>query len=137
MDPESVPPGLPAELYVSLFEQAADAMFVADPRGRLIAVNPRTSAMLGLAAEDMLGRPLLDFTDSQDLLENPPHLADLRAGKSVVTERLLRCRDGRLIPVELTTRMLPDGHLLGVGRDTCGCCRSWTPTPTASTSPIP
>jgi PAS domain S-box-containing protein len=105
------------ELYVLLFQQAADATFVADPQGRLIAVNLRMSALLGFAAGEMLGRPFLDFADSEDLQTNLLRIADLRAGKSVVTERLLRCKDGRLIPVELTTRMLPDGHLLGVGRD--------------------
>jgi PAS domain S-box-containing protein len=117
MDPGSVTPNLPAELYVSLFQQAADAMFVADPQGRLIAVNPRSCDILGFAAEEMTGRPFLDFTDPEDLRKNPLHLSELRSGKSVITERRLRCKDGRLIPVELTTRMLPDGHLLGVGRD--------------------
>ena len=117
MDTAFVTPDLPRELYVLLFEQAADAMFVADPQGRLIAVNPRTSTLLGFAAGEMMGRPFLDFADPEDLQTNLLRIADLRAGRSVVAERQLRCKDGRLIPVELTTRMLPDGHLLGVGRD--------------------
>jgi PAS domain S-box-containing protein len=117
MDPGSVTPRLPQELYVLLFEQAADAMFVADPQGRLIAVNSRTCDLLGFAAGEMMGRPFLDFADPEDLQTNLSRIAGLRAGKSVVSERQLRCRDGRLVPVELTTRMLPEGHLLGVGRD--------------------
>jgi len=112
-----VTPRLPQELYVLLFEQAADAMFVADLQSRLIAVNPRWCDLLGFAAEEMLGRPFLDFTDPEDLQEPLPHLSELRAGNSVVSERRLRCKGGRLVPVEFTTRMLPDGHLLGVGRE--------------------
>jgi len=117
MDTESVIPGLSTEFYVSLFEQAADGMFVADPQGRLIAVNPRLCDLLGFAAEEVLGRPLLDFVDPEDLQTNPARMAELRAGNAVVSERPLRCKDGRWIPIELTTRMLADSHLLGVGRD--------------------
>jgi PAS domain S-box-containing protein len=117
MDPESVTPSPPPELFFLLFQQAADGMFVADPEGRLVAVNPRLCDFLGYAAEEALGRPFQDFADLEDLRTNPLRIAELRAGASVVSERLLRCKDGRLIPVDLTTRMMPDGHLLGVARD--------------------
>ena len=117
MEPGSMIPSLPPELYISLFEQAAEGMFVADPQGRLIAANPRLYDFLGFAAEEALGRPFTDFADPEDLRTNPLRIDELRAGKVVVSERPLRCRDGRLIPIELTTRMLADGHLLGIVRD--------------------
>jgi PAS domain S-box-containing protein len=117
MGPGSVAPGLPPEFYVLLFQQVAEGVFVADPQGRLIAVNPRVCDILGFAEEEILGRPFQDFLDPEDLRKNPARLADLRAGKHVVSERRLRCKDGRLLPVEITTRMMPDGHLLGIVRD--------------------
>jgi PAS domain S-box-containing protein len=117
MDGESAAPILPAEFHGSFFQQSPDAMFVADPQGRLIAVNSRSCDVLGFSAAEMLGRPYLDFVNPADLRENPPRLSELHAGMRVVTERRLRHKDGRLIPVELGLRMLPDGHLLGVGRD--------------------
>ena len=117
MEPGSMAPSLPPELCVLLFQQAADAVFVADPQGRLIAVNARVSDILGFAAGEILGRSVSDFVDPENLRTSPPRFAELRDGKIVVSERLLQCKDGRLLPVELTTRMLPDGHLLGVARD--------------------
>jgi two-component system cell cycle sensor histidine kinase/response regulator CckA len=117
MDPDYGTAGLSPELLVLLFEQAADGMFVTDPQGRLIAVNPRLCDLLGYTSEEALGRPFLDFTDPEDLRANPLRLDELRAGAIVISERPLRSRAGRLIPVEFTTRKLPAGHLLGVARD--------------------
>jgi PAS domain S-box-containing protein len=105
------------ELYVSLFEQAADGIFVSEPHGRLIAANPCLYNLLGFAAEEVLGRPFTDFLDPEDLATNPLRLDELRSGKVVISERPLRCASGRLIPAEFTTRVLPDGHLVGVIRD--------------------
>jgi PAS domain S-box-containing protein len=105
------------ELYVSLFEQAADGIFVSEPNGRLIAANPCLYNLLGFAAEEVLGRPFTDFLDPEDLATNPLRLDELRSGKVVISERPLRCASGRLIHAEFTTRVLPDGHLVGVIRD--------------------
>ncbi len=117
MDRESATPSLPAEFYVSLFQQAVDAMFVADPRGRMIAVNPRACEALGFAAGELLGRPLADLADPEEPPDDPAGLSGSGGGEGTVAERRLRGRDGRLIPVELTTRSLPDGRLLVVARD--------------------
>ena len=110
-------PNLPVELYVSLFEQAADGIFVSEPCGRLLAANPSLYNLLGFAAEEVLGRPFTDFVDPENLATNPLRMDDLRSGKVVISERPLRCASGRLIQAEVTTRMLPDGHLVGVIRD--------------------
>ena len=117
MDPDSVTPSLPTELIASLFWQAADGMFVADSQSRVIAVNARGCDLLGFTAEEIQGRPFQDFVDPEDLRTAPPRIDDLRAGKTVVSERRLRHKDGRLLPVEITVRMMPDGHLLVIGRD--------------------
>jgi two-component system cell cycle sensor histidine kinase/response regulator CckA len=117
MDPEYGTASFSPELLVLLFEQAADGMFVADPQGRLIAVNRRLCDFLGYTAGEALGQPFQDFTDPDDLRTNPLRIDELCAGAVVISERPLRSRDGRLIPIEFTTRKLPDGHLLGVARD--------------------
>ena len=117
MEPGSASPNLPVELYVALFEQAADGMFVVDLEGRLIAANSRLHELLGFPAGEALGRPFQDFADPGDLRDHPVRFAELRAGNVVISERLLRHREGRRVPVELTTRMLADGHLVGVVRD--------------------
>ncbi len=117
MDRDPVAPGLSAELYAALFQHAAEGMFVADAQGRLATVNPRLCELTGFTVEETLGQPYVSFTDAEDLRKHPLRVDELRAGKSVVSERLLVRKDGITVPVELTTRMLPDGHLVGVVRD--------------------
>ena len=117
MDPDPPFPELPPELLASLFWQAAEGMFVADSRGRVFVVNTRGCELLGYAPGEILGRPFTDFMVAEDLKATPVRLDELRAGKTVVSERRLRRKDGRQFPVEITTRMLPSGYLLGIGRD--------------------
>jgi cyclopropane-fatty-acyl-phospholipid synthase len=84
MGPGFVPSSLPPEFYALFFQQAVDGMFVADPQGRMIAVNPRACDILGFSAEEILGRPFQDFLDPEELREKPPRIADLRAGMHVL-----------------------------------------------------
>jgi PAS domain S-box-containing protein len=105
------------ELYHALFEQATDGIFIADAAGRYIEVNRRGCEMLGYTREEMLNLSLQDIIPAEDLARDPLRLDDLRAGKTVLKERRLRCKDGRLLPVEINARMLSDGNLLGMIRD--------------------
>jgi PAS domain S-box-containing protein len=41
----------------------------------------------------------------------------LRAGSPLLKERHLRCKDGRLLPVEISAQVLADGRFLGTVRD--------------------
>ena len=62
----------------------------------------------GLCRRGGAGPAVPGFRGSRGPADEPLRIADLRAGKSVVAELRLRCKDGRLLPVELTTRMLPE-----------------------------
>jgi PAS domain S-box-containing protein len=115
---EASPPDYPLEkLYQALFEQADDGIFIANPQGRYIEVNPSGCEMLGYTRQEILNRSLQDLIPAKDLEHNPLCLADLPTGKTLLVERHLRHKDGRLLPVEISTRMLPDGNLLGIMRD--------------------
>jgi PAS domain S-box-containing protein len=105
------------EIYRNLFEQAADGIFVSDPSGRYLDVNPRGCEMLGFTREEILSKTIRDLVTPDDLAATPLKLDQLRAGKTVISERNLICKDGSLLPVEISGRMLSDGRLLGITRD--------------------
>ncbi len=105
------------ELYQALFEQAGDGIFIADAQGRFIEVNCRGCEMLGYTLEEMLNLSWQGLIPAEDLAHNPLWLDDLRPGKTVLQECHLHCKDGRLLPVEISARMLSDGYLLGIVRD--------------------
>lgn len=105
------------ELYQALFEQAGDGIFIADATGRYIKVNRRGCEMLGYTLEELQTLTLSDLLPAEDKIADPLRLDDLRAGKSILKERRLLCKDGRPLPVEISAQILSNGHLLGIVRD--------------------
>jgi PAS domain S-box-containing protein/putative nucleotidyltransferase with HDIG domain len=110
-------PALERELYELLFREAADGIFVSDSKGNYVNVNPRGCKMLGYTRQEILGMNLRDLIPEEERAKNPVRMDDLLAGKTVVNERSLRCKDGSLLLVEISARLLSNGHLLGVVRD--------------------
>ena len=110
-------PSNPEDLLRILFEEAADGVFIADPQGRFMAVNPRGTELTGYPREELLGLTVTDLIPPEDLSREPLRLDELRPGKTVVQERRFRRKDGGLLPVEVSVRMLPEGNLLGLVRD--------------------
>jgi len=92
----------PGMLCHALFDDAPDGIFVADPKGRLIAVNSRAAGLTGWSKTELLGRTL------DDLL--PP--ADPAGGSVSEKEGRLTRRDGSHVPIESRRRVLPDGTIL-------------------------
>lgn len=105
------------ELLQSIFIQVADGIFIADNQGRYIDVNPCGCEMLGYTRREILKLSIRDLVSPEDLSNNPIKMDDLRAGKTIVSEHFLRCKDGTLLPVEISAQMLSNGHLLGIVRD--------------------
>lgn len=104
-------------LYQALFEQAADGIFIVDAAGRCIKVNPRGCEMLGYTRDEILSRSIEDLISAQDPACGLLRLDELRTGKAFLEECHLRCKNGRLLPVEINVQMLADGHFLGIARD--------------------
>jgi PAS domain S-box-containing protein len=106
------------DLYGLFFEEAPDGMLAADPRGRLMDVNRRAVELTGYAREELTGMAMEDLLDLGNLARNGLGIDDSRAGASVLKETSLLRKDGSMLPVEVSTRMLPDGCCLVTVRDT-------------------
>jgi PAS domain S-box-containing protein len=105
------------DIYQTVFEEAADGIFLADGQGSYIDVNRRGCEMLGYAREELLSLSIKDLVPPEDLVRDPPQLDELRAGKTLLRERRLRRGDDSLLSVEISTRMLADGRFLSIVRD--------------------
>ena len=110
----------PKDVYRVFFEEAPDAMLATDPHGRLIDFNGRGTALTGYSREELLGMALADLINPDDLARNPIDRDSLRAGAIVTKEQNLLRKDGSLLPVEISTRMQPEGNLLVIVRDITG-----------------
>ena len=101
--------------YRSVMDQAGDGIFIADQSGRYLDVNLAGCAMLGYAREEIQQLNIADLiVPNPDM---PLRLDELLKGASLVTEREMFHKDGRVIPVEINAKILEDGRLLGIVRD--------------------
>jgi two-component system cell cycle sensor histidine kinase/response regulator CckA len=105
------------DLYHCLFDEAADGVFVADAAGRYIAVNDRGCELTGYTREELLAMRVSDLVDPEDLREQPLRIVELSRGKPILSERVIRCKGGGRLNVEISGRQLSDGNLLGTLRD--------------------
>lgn len=95
--------------YRVLMEQAADGIAIYDQQGRLVEANPRACEVLGYTREEMLGLTLGDVVDPEDLARTPIRYDILNTGQTLISERLLRRKDGSLVPCEISAKLLDDG----------------------------
>ncbi len=105
------------ENYRLLFEQAVDGIFIADREGNYVDVNSSGCTLLGYSRDEILRLNMHDLVTSQDQQKTPLKMNELQAGNSVSSQRQMRCKDGSLIDVEISGRMLPDGRLQGMVRN--------------------
>ena len=103
--------------YRMLMEQASDGIFILDRGGRFIEVNSRACEMLGYESNELLQHNVEEFIHAEDVMIAPLRLAAVYAGETVLTERRLRRKDGTLVPVETSSKMLADGRIQALVRD--------------------
>jgi PAS domain S-box-containing protein len=105
------------EKYRTLVEQASDAIFITDSTGRFITVNSSACKLSQYSEKQLLQMSIYDFAILEDIQKNPFHFDELKLGKTVLTERLMKDRDGKAVHVEIIAKLLSDGRLLVFARN--------------------
>ncbi len=103
--------------FQELFDEAPVGYHELDTEGRIMRVNRTELDMLGYTAEEMLGKPVWEF--SVDKEKSRDTVADKLAGDippGRVFERTLRRKDGNTLPVLVGVRLLRDkaGRISGI-----------------------
>jgi PAS domain S-box-containing protein/putative nucleotidyltransferase with HDIG domain len=101
--------------YKELVELASDGITVSDGQGNYLEVNSSLCAMLGYTREEFLQLNARQVV--ADLAENPPDYDDLRAGNHYVLEHPFIHKNGEIVPVEISARMLSSGNFQAIVRD--------------------
>ena len=99
-----------------LFDGSQDGVFVSDPHGRYVYVNPAGAEMLGYAGEDLIGRSVAEIIDATEA----PRVEAWRAAHPTTPQRgewRLKRRDGSWVDVEISAHILADGRWFGMVRD--------------------
>lgn len=103
--------------YRSFVENATDAIFIATPSSTYIDVNKRACQLLGYSREELLKLSSKDILFEEDISMSPMAVADLIKDKILLTVRTLKHKDGKGIPTEISSRLLPDGNIISIVRD--------------------
>jgi len=105
------------EKYRSMIEQASDSIFIMNNEARYVDVNPACCLMIGYSRDEMINMPATNL-----LLEGHIPIVkwknkELKSGKTVYMERKLKRKNGDIIDVEASYKMLLNGHVLAIARD--------------------
>ncbi len=103
--------------YRSLVEQASDSIFMADHNLKIINANTSACKLLGYQLEDLLKMNISDLFFESDLKNEPIKIDELNSGVTVLNERYMRGNSGVSVPVEINSKMLPDGRFQGIVRN--------------------
>lgn len=105
------------ERYRTLVEQAFDGILFYDSNGQILECNNSGAVTMGYNQEEMMQLNLTDLFYPEDLEIRPLNIPQVADGLQVFDFRTMRKKDGTPVEVEWVTRLLPDGRMLGVGRD--------------------
>ncbi len=107
--------------FRTLFDQAADAIFVSDLDGRILDANRQAGETLGCPQADLLGRSLVEIdVDLASTGDVKRFLNRIVSGGPDTQERRFQRTDGKTFPVELRIGIIEVGRrqlVLGLARD--------------------
>lgn len=105
------------QLYSTLFEQAADGILVGIGKGEIIDANQSVCNLTGYKKDELIGNNI-KLLFNKELLQKKPLRYDLiKAGDTVIREREILSKEGKIIPVEMNTKILEDGRMQALFRD--------------------
>lgn len=108
---------LKEEHFRSLFEQASDGIFIADEKGNYTDVNEAGCKMLGYSKEELTKLNIIDITTVDERLRVEPAIEELRRVKLLRQEWKFQRKNKTVFIGEVTTKLLPSGHLQAYLRD--------------------
>jgi two-component system, cell cycle sensor histidine kinase and response regulator CckA len=103
--------------YRGLVDLAADAIVVSTSETRLVEANHRASELFGYSREELLSISLERLFSPEELRRVPFRYDLADQGQIVVVERRLARKNGVEVPVEMSSRRMPDGKYQTILRD--------------------
>lgn len=104
--------------YRDTIELAGDGIFEADVSGVYTDVNVAGCKMLGYQKDEIIGKTIVNLIPEEDIpkLEHVMRL-HLQSDAVVRLEWIFKKKDGTLLPVEISSRLLKDKRLIAFVRD--------------------
>lgn len=100
-----------------LLDAVGQAIIATDPQGKIVYWNRAAEKLYGWSAEEVMGRPIVEVTPSEEFLERADEImSELMAGRSWSGEFVVRRKDGSTFPAMVTDTPVYDeqGTLLAI-----------------------
>ena len=99
-------------------EFAADGILLGSNEGYITEANQAACELFGMSKEKMLKLHISKMPFTKESLEISPMRFDLlKQGKTVISERVIKRKDGSEIMIEMKTKMMDDGSYQSIYRD--------------------
>ena len=95
--------------FRSLFHNANDAIYIHDLSGGILEVNDVACSMTGHSRQELLEINVADLEAPEHAALLPERIAELRRAGSTIFETAHQGRDGSVIPVEVSSRLIDYG----------------------------
>ncbi len=105
------------ERFRALVDLAVDGILIGDSGGRVVGANRRFEELTGRTSDELVGRALEDLFSPEEMRREPLRLDRVDRGELVLVERLLLRKDGTAVPVEMSSKRMPDGSYQSFFRD--------------------
>ncbi len=92
--------------YRNIVENVNDALLIHDFKGRIIDVNDNACRMLGYERSELIDANLDLFSSSKALCFQDERIARLRKDPSIVFETRCSVRNGKQIPIEVSSKVV-------------------------------
>src|SRR3954454_16760578 len=97
--------------YRELYAQAADATLVNDLDGNLLDANAAASAMLWYSIDELRAMHVNDLFAPEEAGVTPLGKGDLSGNREIRSERRFQRKDGTILDLEYSSRVLDDGRV--------------------------
>jgi PAS domain S-box-containing protein len=110
------------ERYRDLFDNAQDAIYVHDLNGTYLSANRAAEKLGGYTRDEILGKNFTDFMAPEYIERIRANLSKKLHGEGLTSYEVeLRAKDGRSVPVEVSTRLIYENDIAvavqGMARD--------------------
>ena len=92
-----------------ILQTAMDAFCLSDSEGNILEINDAATQIYGYSREEAVGKSIVDF-DTRTRREIMDHLNEVIENGSDRFETKLRCKDGRILDVEVSTNFIDMGE---------------------------
>ena len=99
-----------ATRHQAIVNTSLDGFWVVDTDGQLVDINDRCCVMYGYSRDEMIGMKIPDIDASEHSEETVSRINTIINSGYARFEAQHRCKDGRIIDVEINTSYLPDAR---------------------------